>query len=107
MAPGIPEDPGCFDRREYVTAQTPWTIVSRGWIDVRNRFSPAHTTPIQAGRTYTFSWDLQPKDHVFKPGHRIGLVVISTERDHTLRYPAGTTVGVQLGVSRVVLPLAR
>jgi len=107
VAPGIPEDPGCFDRREYVTEQTPWEIVSRGWIDVRNRFSPAHTTPIRAGRTYTFSWDLQPKDHVFEPGHRIGLVVVSTDRDHTLRYPAGTTVGVHLRGSRVVLPLAR
>jgi X-Pro dipeptidyl-peptidase len=50
---------------------------------------------------------LQTQDHVFPAGHRIGLVLISTERDHTLRYPAGTEVGVRLGVSRVELPLAR
>jgi X-Pro dipeptidyl-peptidase len=106
VGPGIPEDPGCFTRREYVTAQTPSEIVTRGWIDARNRMSAAHTSPIKAGKAYTFTWDLQTEDHVFAPGHRIGVVLISTERDHTLRYPAGTEVGVRLGISRVVLPLS-
>lgn len=106
VGPGLPGDPGCFSRREYVTAQTPSEIVTRGWLDVRNRLSPARTDPITPGKTYTFTWNLQTEDHVFAPGHRIGLVLISTERDHTLRYPAGTEVGVRLGVSKVVLPLA-
>lgn len=107
VGPGIPEDPGCFSRREYVTARTDSEIVTRGWLDVRNRLSPARSTPVRPGKTYTFGWNLQTKDHVFAPGHRIGLVLISTDRDHTLRYPAGTEVGVRLGASRVVLPLAR
>ncbi len=55
VAPGIPEDPGCFRQREYVTAVTPLTIVSRGWLDVRNRFSAARSLPIEPGRTYTTS----------------------------------------------------
>jgi X-Pro dipeptidyl-peptidase len=107
VGPGIPEDPGCFNRREYVTEETPYEVVTRGWLDVRNRISPARTTPIEPGRPYRFSWGLQTQDHVFAPGHRIGVVLISTDRDHTLRYPAGTEVGVRLGVSRVVLPLDR
>jgi X-Pro dipeptidyl-peptidase len=37
--------------------------------------------------------------------HRIGVVPISTERDHTLRDAGGTTVGVRSGVSGVTLPL--
>ncbi|OJF16020.1 Xaa-Pro dipeptidyl-peptidase [Couchioplanes caeruleus] len=106
IGPGIPEDPGCFNRREYVTEQTPFEIVSRGWLDVRNRLSPSHSRPIEAGKAYTFRWNLQTQDHVFASGHRIGLVLISTDRDHTLRYPAGTEVGVRLGVSKVLLPLA-
>jgi X-Pro dipeptidyl-peptidase len=106
VGPGIPEDPGCFNRREYVTTRTDSEIVTRGWLDVHNRLSAARSTPVRAGKTYTFSWNLQTQDHVFAAGHRIGLVLISTERDHTLRYPAGTTVGVRLGVSRVVLPLS-
>jgi X-Pro dipeptidyl-peptidase len=105
VGPGIPGDPGCFNRREYVTAETPREIVTRGWLDVRNRHSRAVTTPIAPGVPYTFSWKLQTTDHVFAAGHRIGIVLISTERDHTLRYPAGTEVGVRTGISTVVLPL--
>ncbi|GAB1641272.1 Xaa-Pro dipeptidyl-peptidase [Krasilnikovia sp. MM14-A1259] len=105
IGPGIPGDPGCFNRREYVTAVTPSEIVTRGWLDVRNRHSAAHSEPVRPGKAYTLRWELQPTDHVFAAGHRIGLVLISTDRDHTLRYPAGTEVGVRLGVSRVVLPL--
>jgi X-Pro dipeptidyl-peptidase len=64
-------------------------------------------TPVEPGKPYSFAWDLQSDDHVFAAGHRIGVVLISTDREPTLRYPAGTEVGVRLGVSKVVLPLAR
>jgi X-Pro dipeptidyl-peptidase len=101
VAPGIEGDPGCFARREYVTATTPFEIVTQGWLDVRNRVSPSRTEPIRAGRPYTFRWNLQTTDHVFAPGHRLGLVLISTDRDHTLRYPAGTVVGVRPSLSRL------
>jgi X-Pro dipeptidyl-peptidase len=106
IGPGIPEDPGCFNKRAYVTRETPLKIVSRGWLDVRNRYSVWDETPVAAGRTYTLSWDLQPQDHIFKAGHRIGLVLISTDRDHTLRYRTGTTVEADLGLSHLLLPLS-
>ncbi|WP_433790164.1 Xaa-Pro dipeptidyl-peptidase [Actinoplanes sp. CA-252034] len=99
VGPGIEGDPGCFARREYVTAPSDQEIVTRGWIDVRNRISPSRTTPVTAGKAYTFRFELQSTDHVFAAGHRIGVVLISTDRDHTLRYPAGTVVGVQPGAS--------
>ena len=35
-------------------------------------------------------WDLQPDDHVFTAGHRIGLVVVSTDHDYTIRPKPGT-----------------
>ncbi len=95
IGPGIAGDPGCFRKREYVTAETPFEIVTRGWLDVRNRLSRARTVPVAAGQSYTLRWDLQSTDHVFAAGHRIGVVLISTDRDHTLRYPAGTVVGVR------------
>lgn len=106
IGPGITGDPGCFNQRQYVTAETPYEIVTKGWLDVRNRVSLSHTTPIKAARSYTFTWNLQPNDHVFAAGHRIGVVVISTERDHTLRYPAGTVVQIDPGSSKVVMKLS-
>lgn len=105
VGPSLPDEPGCFPRIEYMIERTPFHIVSRGWLDVRNRDSIWRSEPIVPGREYTFTWGAQPQDHVFRPGHRIGVVLISTDRDYTLRYPAGTRVSV--GASEVVLPLAR
>ncbi|MEJ3745908.1 Xaa-Pro dipeptidyl-peptidase [Actinomycetes bacterium KLBMP 9797] len=105
VGPSLPGEPGCFARREYVTEETPYHIVSRGWLDVRNRRSIWRSEPVTPGREYTFSWGAQPQDHVFQPGHRIGVVLVSTDRDYTLRYPAGTRV--EVAASEVVLPLSR
>jgi X-Pro dipeptidyl-peptidase len=105
IGPGTAEDPGCFYRVGYRIVETPYEVVTRGWIDVRNRVSPSRTVPITAGKPYTFEWEMQTNDYIFQPGHRIGVVLISTDQDHTLHYPAGTEVGVRLGVSKVVLPL--
>jgi X-Pro dipeptidyl-peptidase len=101
-----PADPGCRTVREYVTRPTPYQIVTRGWLDVRNRHSPARTEPVVPGRTYAFTWPLVPYDHVFAAGHRIGLVIMATDREYTLRYPAGTRVAVTLAGSGLDLPLA-
>jgi X-Pro dipeptidyl-peptidase len=54
---------------------------------------------------YSFRWDLQPNDYVFKAGHCIGVVLLSTDYDYTLRYPAGTKVEVTPGISEIRLPL--
>jgi X-Pro dipeptidyl-peptidase len=101
----IPGDSGCRPVKRYVTRQTPYQIVTRGWLDVRNRHSASRTEPVQPGRTYVFGWPMVPYDYVFKPGHRIGLVIMSTDHDYTLRYPAGTKVAVAQG-SSLSLPLA-
>ncbi|HEY0543529.1 MAG TPA: Xaa-Pro dipeptidyl-peptidase [Actinoallomurus sp.] len=102
----VPADTGCRTVKRYVTKQTPYQIVTRGWIDVRNRHSWARTEAVSPGRTYDFDWPLVPYDHVFKPGHRIGLVVMATDHEYTLRYPAGTKVSVAPGDSGVRLPLS-
>ena len=102
----VPSDPGCRPTRHYVTTTAPYQIVTRGWLDVRNRHSAARTEPIEPGRTYVFGWRLVPYDHVFKPGHRIGLVIMATDHEYTLRYPAGTKVSVDPSESGLSLPLA-
>ncbi|WP_329262514.1 hypothetical protein OG417_24655 [Actinoallomurus sp. NBC_01490] len=63
-------------------------------MDARNRHDPSHTEPLKAGKTYGLRWDFQPNDYVFKAGHRLVVVVISTSYDYTLRYPAGAKVTV-------------
>ncbi len=98
-------DSGCRPKYGYSTAQTPYEVVSRGWLDVRNRHSDSVTEPIRAGKTYTFDWPMQPRQYQLKAGHRLGVVLLVTDRDYTLRYPAGTKVQVTLGESVVRVPV--
>lgn len=103
----VPGDSGCTTRQVLRTETAPYKIVTRGWLDARNRHGFDRTDPIEPGRAYTFRWDLEPTDYVVKAGHRLGVVLLSTDYDYPLRYPAGTGVTVRPGVSRILLPLAR
>ncbi|MEW2358677.1 Xaa-Pro dipeptidyl-peptidase [Spirillospora sp. NPDC029432] len=103
---GVPGDDGCTTRQAHRTETAPYKIITRGWLDARNRHSPSRTEPIRAGKMYDFRWDFEPTDYVVKPGHRLGVIVLSTDYDYTLRYPAGTKLSLQPGTSKVWLPLA-
>ncbi|MCS0637384.1 Xaa-Pro dipeptidyl-peptidase [Streptomyces sp. LP05-1] len=103
---GVPGDTGCAYRTRHRTETADFKIVTRGWLDVRNRLSPARQTPVTEGREYALSWELQPQDYVVRKGHRLGVVLISTDHDYTLRHPAGTRLTVRTGVSSVTLPVA-
>ncbi|MET9574896.1 CocE/NonD family hydrolase C-terminal non-catalytic domain-containing protein [Streptomyces massasporeus] len=81
-------------------------IVTRGWLDVRNRDSAARPSPVVEGREYRLRWAMQPQDYVVEKGHRLGVVLISTDHDHTLRHPPGTRMTVRTGLSSVTLPVA-
>jgi X-Pro dipeptidyl-peptidase len=80
-------------------------MVTRGWLDPRNRFGPDRKVTIRRGRKYQLQWDLQPDDHVFPAGHRIGLVVLSTDHDYTLRPRPGTRISLNPDASTLSLPV--
>ena len=80
-------------------------MVTRGWLDPQNRHGADRSEPIREGREYRFRWDLQPDDHVFEAGHRIGLVVVSTDYDYTLRPLPGTQITLDPGASELELPV--
>ena len=80
-------------------------VVSRGWIDPQNRHSPARGQPLRQGRPATYRWDMEPKDHVFPAGHRIGLVVLSSDQEYTLLPPGGTRLTVDPARSELRLPV--
>ncbi|MFW5417157.1 Xaa-Pro dipeptidyl-peptidase [Nocardiopsis sp. CNT-189] len=103
---GVPEDPGCTYPTMHVTEESPYKIVTRGWLDARNRGSEWRQRPVVSGREYTFSWDLQAQDYVFEKGHRIGIALISTDHDYTQRYPSGTEVELDTRGAVVELPVS-
>ena len=83
----------------------PARMVTRGWLDPQNRDGADRSTPVVAGERYRFRWDLQPDDHVFAAGHRIGLVVVSTDHDYTIRPAPGTQLSLAPAASTVTLPI--
>ena len=80
-------------------------MVTRGWLDPQNRSSISRSRPIRQGRSYSFRWDLQPDDYVVEAGHRIGLVVVSTDHDYTIRPAPGTRLTLYPADSRISLPV--
>ncbi|MEV6521415.1 CocE/NonD family hydrolase C-terminal non-catalytic domain-containing protein [Longispora sp. NPDC051575] len=80
-------------------------IVTRGWLDPQNRTGADVTTPLTQGTEYTLRFDMQPKDHVFAAGRRIGLVVISTDSEFTLRPLGGTGLRLAPGYSSLTVPV--
>ena len=83
------------------------TIVSRGWIDPQNRSSIVRSKPLVQHTRYALRFGMQPKDYVFAAGHRIGLVVVSTDYDYTLRPSPGTKLSLDPRASTITLPIVR
>ncbi|TWF94098.1 Xaa-Pro dipeptidyl-peptidase [Saccharopolyspora dendranthemae] len=77
------------------------SVVTRGWADPQNREALDRTTPIEPGQTYPINVAMQPDDYVFAPGHRLGVVVLSSDHDFTLRPDPGA--GLQLDLARSTL----
>jgi X-Pro dipeptidyl-peptidase len=80
-------------------------MVTRGWLDPQNRNGLASSQPVEPGERYKMRWDLQPDDHVFRAGHRIGLVVVSTDHDYTIRPRPGTQLTLAPSASEISLPV--
>ena len=81
------------------------TILTRGWIDPENRNSDYVTDAITPGTFYDYSFPLTGKDAVIAAGRRIGLMVLSSDNEFSIRPAAGTEVTVDLAGTSLSLPV--
>ncbi|HEY6692381.1 MAG TPA: Xaa-Pro dipeptidyl-peptidase [Solirubrobacteraceae bacterium] len=81
------------------------TILTRGWIDPANRQSDWADIPVTPGRSYRIGFDMQPKDSVVPAGNRLALMVLSSDRDFTIRPAAGTRLTLDLARSSLAIPV--
>ena len=81
------------------------TFLARGWIDPENRTRPDLTEAVLPGTSYTLSFDLQARDTIVSAGRRLGLVVVSSDRDHSIRPLPGTQLTLDLAASSLTLPV--
>jgi predicted acyl esterase len=89
----------------YPAAGGNGTVISRGWIDPENQHSPAVTEPITVGKFYKYTFDFQPKDSVLAAGRQLGIMILSSDRDYTIRPAPGTELTMDLKESKVRLPI--
>lgn len=82
------------------------TIVTRGWKDPANYQSLSTSEPLKEDEFYTFSWEMEPHEYEFQEGHRIGVVIISSDHEYTKRPKPGTELIIDPAKSQIVLPLA-
>ncbi|TDD91597.1 Xaa-Pro dipeptidyl-peptidase [Saccharopolyspora karakumensis] len=80
------------------------SVVTRGWTDPQNREALDRTTPIEPGQNYAITVTMQPDDYVFAPGHRLGVVVLSSDRDFTLRPKPGAGLRLDLARTSISIP---
>ncbi|MEU8037757.1 Xaa-Pro dipeptidyl-peptidase [Streptosporangium sp. NPDC049078] len=80
-------------------------IITRGWTDPQNRKSISKTEPVKPGSPYRLDFDMQPHDYVFAAGHRIGVVLLSSDYEYTIRPTPGAKLHLDTTKSTVTLPL--
>jgi X-Pro dipeptidyl-peptidase len=81
-------------------------VISAGWADPQNHASLAQGEALVPGKRYDLTVELDQVLVTRIPaGRRIGLVVASSDHEHTLRPPAGTTLRVHTAGTRLVLPV--
>lgn len=80
-------------------------IITRGWADPQNHRSLTESAPLEPGKYYELSFDLQPDDQIIPAGQQIGLMIFSSDKDYTLHPDPGTELTVDLGGTQLSLPV--
>jgi hypothetical protein len=81
------------------------TVLTRGWVDPENRTNDYTTEPLTAGQFYRLNFDMQAKDIFVAAGRRLGLMVMSSDRDFTVRPAPGTKVTLDVANSSFTIPV--
>jgi X-Pro dipeptidyl-peptidase len=89
-------------------------VVTRGWADPQNYrsltkggnfASKERGEPLEPGKFYNLTFDLQPDDQFLWPGQQLGLMIFSTDKNFTLQPVPGTELTIDLDGTSVTLPI--
>jgi X-Pro dipeptidyl-peptidase len=100
------DDDACYldTRKNVVTSDV--GVMTRGWVDAAHRDSLTRPTPLRPGRWYTVTWRLHAHDAVLPAGRVLGLVLTASDAEFTEPSTTGATIDVDLGRSRLNLPVS-
>ena len=80
-------------------------ILTRGWADPQNYKSLTESEPLEPGKYYEMTFQLEPDDQVVPVGQQIGLMIFSSDRDFTLWPEPGTELTVDLDGTSIQIPV--
>ena len=93
----------------------PWTegrnakitdnIITRGWADPQNHADIRKGEPLEPGKFYEVTFDLQPDDQIIPAGQQIGLMIFSSDSEFTILPKPGTELTVDLDGTMLTLPV--
>jgi len=101
-----PDDDACYLETEKNTVTSDYGVLTRGWLDAEHRDSLTRPTPLNPNRWYTVTWRLNAHDTVLPAGRVLGLVLTLSDTQFTEPRSTGATVQVDLGRSRLNLPVS-
>ncbi len=71
-------------------------IVNRAWADPQNHASLDTSEALQPGQFYELTFHFQPDDQIIPAGHKLGLLIFSSDPEFTLKPKKGTQLNVNL-----------
>jgi X-Pro dipeptidyl-peptidase len=80
-------------------------IVTRGWADLQNHQSLKTSKPLEPGKFYEMTFELEPDDQIIPAGKQIALMIFSSDREYTLWPEPGTKLTVDLDATSVTIPV--
>jgi X-Pro dipeptidyl-peptidase len=81
------------------------TLVNRGWANATNRNSLREADPLTPGEEYRVEFPINAVDRVFEAGHRLAVMVYSSDQDFTKRPDHDLDLTLSLADSAVELPV--
>lgn len=78
---------GCDNLVDFAIDDNPseFNVITRGWMSAQNRRNNYNKDEVVAGKDYEFAFEMQPIDYTIKKGHRLGLIIYSTDAEATPR----------------------
>jgi X-Pro dipeptidyl-peptidase len=89
-------------------------VVARGWADIRNYKSLTKGgnydsklpgEPLVPGKFYDVTFDLEPDDEFIPAGKRLGVMIMSSDKEFTLAPKPGTELTLDLAHSTCLIPI--
>ena len=89
-------------------------VVTRGWADLQNHASlksggnygsMAKGEPLQPGRFYDVTFDLEPDDQVITAGKQLAIMIVSSDAEFTLVPQAGAKLTVDASRTSFAIPV--